>query len=425
MSNSQKHFFNANIVPNTRRAEEAFEEIRRRVTEHEVRARALNEDQKARFDAAGRAIVANLIAAKGEPVFITLDDPIYRKASRYSQTGYRQLKAFLEGMKHAGLLLVRKGRITDEGPWLATELRPTKQLDKLLAIPVNEVREDMTSEIVILKDYLSDEGSPVKGATLQDYDDTEWTNNLRDKVRRINAHLVDRVEMLDAEPHVQTNLKRYFCGGSFEMGGRFFGHWAQSTRKTERDRLRIDGDNVLALDYPSMMPMLAYIRAGKRIPEGDLYDMVGHGRYSRAGIKRILAALLSRQGEMKRFPVGVKGEYFDEDTKVDRVVDHIARAHPGIADLFGKRIGLKLMRTESDILLQAMMVLVDRGVGFVPLHDCLLVPANRAWEANLAMMGAFERITEVQLPKAISVTAYGPLEIRAPFFDPARAAKAA
>ena len=54
------------------------------------------------------------------------------------------------------------------------------------------------------------------------------------------------------------------------------------------------------------------------------------------------------------------------------------------------------MRTESDILIEASLWLVERGVGFVH-HDTLLDPAFEAERTQYAMWRAFKKITGVEL----------------------------
>jgi len=84
---------------------------------------------------------------------------------------------------------------------------------------------------------------------------------------------------------------------------------------------------------------------------------------------------------------------FVEGTKLRDVVSLVRSCHPAIADLFGTGIGFRLMFTESNILIEAMLDLYARGVAALPLHDSVLVAASEAEVARAVMEEAFERAT--------------------------------
>ena len=55
-----------------------------------------------------------------------------------------------------------------------------------------------------------------------------------------------------------------------------------------------------------------------------------------------------------------------------------------------KKTGLDLMLVESDIILKAMNFLLDKGIGCLSIHDCLIVPMSNVGEAQDAFNEAYK-----------------------------------
>ena len=65
-------------------------------------------------------------------------------------------------------------------------------------------------------------------------------------------------------------------------------------------------------------------------------------------------------------------------------------AHPAIADIFDRDLGQELAFTESQILVSALLRLVDEDITALPLHDCVLVAASDEAAAVAAMLDSFQ-----------------------------------
>jgi hypothetical protein len=63
----------------------------------------------------------------------------------------------------------------------------------------------------------------------------------------------------------------------------------------------------------------------------------------------------------------------------------IAERHPGIAHLFGMELGLRLMKTDSEILLATLGQLFAQGVRALSMHDGIMVPTSGEAAARRAM----------------------------------------
>ena len=50
---------------------------------------------------------------------------------------------------------------------------------------------------------------------------------------------------------------------------------------------------------------------------------------------------------------------------------------------------MRLFRVESDIIVQAMLQLVDAGIGCLSVHNCLIVPHDKIAQAERAFVDAY------------------------------------
>ena len=54
--------------------------------------------------------------------------------------------------------------------------------------------------------------------------------------------------------------------------------------------------------------------------------------------------------------------------------------------------GMRLFRIESDIIVIAMLKLLEAGIGCLSVHDCLVVPFDKVDEAKKAFSDAYEAL---------------------------------
>ncbi|MER9490162.1 hypothetical protein NKI50_30165 [Mesorhizobium sp. M0563] len=185
---------------------------------------------------------------------------------------------------------------------------------------------------------------------------------------------------------------------TFDRHGRLYGGFWMSLPKTQRHLIRINGEEVADLDFTAMFPQLAYLEAGAVLPRGDPYG--GIEGLPRAAAKMGLSALLCRRGAMRRLPSGVR-EAAGKGWNAERLSQALAERHPAIASMFGTGLGLRLMFTESRILLVALRTLMEQGVPALPMHDGIMVPRSRSDQATTAMVDASQGIAGIPLPVVI------------------------
>lgn len=276
-------------------------------------------------------------------------------------------------------------RLADHLPLTPPEWRAIRQIDD----PV----------LVILKEGKDEDGNAASIA----YRETAQSKKFANQVRRINGFLREAdIEVAGQDDSglslgrdgqiiapYRRSLRRIFNNGTWLHGGRLAGAFWLSMPRTERQRIRIDGQRVTEVDYRQLFPRLAYVRAGAPQPEGDIYDVFGDGT-GRDGCKKLMNALLFAKGPLKNWPEDTR-QHFPRGMKLRTAVEMLVAKHSPIAHLFGKSVGFQLMRIESDMLIEALAELAIAGVTALPLHDAVLVAQSNADAAQTTLRAVFER----------------------------------
>ncbi|WP_343755254.1 DUF6538 domain-containing protein, partial [Rhodovulum strictum] len=155
--------------------------------------------------------------------------------------------------------------------------------------------------------------------------------------------------------------------------------------------LRINGEEVVELDYGQVMPRLVYALAGKVPSMDDLYAIPCFEEH-RPGIKKVASSMLFVEAPISRFPQDTR-HLFPKSVKIGDVTEAIMAAHPEIADSFFNGIGHRCQFLESEILVEVLLVLKGMGIVALPIHDAILVPASAAAQAKAVMLEVFKKRT--------------------------------
>lgn len=376
------------------------------------------------------AILSNLAYAAA----IQVDPPgigiSIRKAkqgqTRYERRGLTGLPKILKDFDKLGL--VRLHLSHQRGIASRIEFAPSIFLGgfKLKSDKFTELTEQRVDgkvwprEVIYLSRTERDYIAGTESRELIDYTDTKLSRRYRDEVQRINSFLAkaDIRFLPDGGPLVATKLRylrRVFnLPPEFQLppsgrkppfpsppvGGRLFGGWWMDLAKERRHSIRINGEPIADLDFQGMFINLAYIAAGKELPDPEIDPYAVPGlteRRWRDGVKKVALAMLFRKGPLVRLPRDARANEEGQPLLPTRirgatVREAILQAHPELAKIFGTNIGLSLMFTESQILIAAMLRLIDRRIPALPMHDGLMVPASKRHEAMEAMATASEKI---------------------------------
>lgn len=293
------------------------------------------------------------------------------KGDRYHRTAKDFFPEIQTDSKHYGL----KQSFCVRGAKLPSFFTPT-------IFDANLITEGR--EIIIMKKG--------EGSSLLDYadDDPAYAEvpKLRRQMQIINTMLANAGNLLTNEGQLrfdqrQRFLIRRFTHSSLESGGRLWGgFWLNGMKRTERPTaLRLAGEATVELDFDCMAVRLAYIVAEKPAPIGDQYIIPGLDPKSRAGIKKLLSALLfDACKERKKFPQGVAALLTPKDRAKGyaKVYQLIRSHHYELRAYLDRGLGHYLQVLESQLLINILIHVARRGMVALPIHDCLVVPVTQA-----------------------------------------------
>jgi hypothetical protein len=371
------------------------------------------------------AISANLILAiverRSPPAFGVSLRAAKQGASRYDRKGFSNLTKVLEAFSSAevGLWTLRKSNrrgvssVVVAGSAFTSNIRYELRYGKHGPSITDFYREPGQEPIILTRsthDYYAD--STFKEWI--DYADTPQSDAFRAEMDRINSHLraADVRFTDDGGPTVinwQYELRRYFSlleGDSedtprFDQGGRLFGGWWQKLEKERRGSIRIDGEPIADLDFSNMFLRLAYLEAGHEPPNGDLYaNIPGLAEpYWRDGVKVLVNAMLFRTTPMLRLPRDPKLRlHLPPGAKGSVMRAAILAGHPLLQDVFETGVGFRLMFLESQILVSAMLKMIEAGITALPMHDGVMVPRSKHAAAAECMTAASLEVAGQRLP---------------------------
>lgn len=387
------------------------------------RRRALKTTDRENLETTLRTIAANLALASTmgaiPPTVGVLLRAAKQKLTRYDRRGLANLPAVLEILASAGILMVR----TSSRKGVASAIVPGAGLAGALGrlqLQPGDFAQAPGREVIVLGRTERDHVDGTTAREVFDYTDTPETRRYRAEVERINRFLAAaNLGMVDdGGPPVMTSARacrRTFNtpdgAERFDRGGRLFGGWWQDLPKVRRHAIRIEGETVADLDFSSMFLRLAYLEAGAVPPDGDLYGNVPglSGARWRPGVKKVASAMFFRESPLARLPKGLEGLLPPGATGA-RVRAAILSAHPTLASVLERGLGLRLMFLEAQILVAALLRLTAAGVPALGMHDGLMVAASRESLARAAMAEASEEVVGFRLPVVHkpAPTAYGP-----------------
>jgi hypothetical protein len=287
-------------------------------------------------------------------------------------------------------------------------------LSEDFGIGADSIVTSPNAETIILKAPADDYLGPKR---LLPYEDTEETCKMRAELARLNAHLqgfsIDLEGDLEAAlgegegndllPIArQARLYRVFNNGRWDHGGRFYGGWWQMLSKADRQRLLIDGEETIELDFKALHPRQCYHLSGQPLGRDvDPYLLPGlMGEGIRPLVKVAFNQLLNmaKPGYPKA-PLEAR-QVLPKGTSYRDLIDAIEQNHKPIAGWFRQGRGLALQRIDSDIVDRVTGYLIHRGICCLPVHDSFIVPRSAEFTLGqtmaLAYRGALSLHTQVR-----------------------------
>ena len=237
----------------------------------------------------------------------------------------------------------------------------------------------------------------------------------RANVRRRDGVELFLVEAADRLPTIASlrawSLRRVFNHSTLAHGGRLAGGWWLGMSQRERaDRILIDGEPMVELDFVCMVPRVCYALRGVPWPFGDDRDapyIVGPHASRDAWKKWVNSMLFARRalgawvGKTMADRLAFAAKFGGIDWPEARAL--VLRRHAALAEAggFGCELGMLGMRAESDIAVDVVLRLRDQGVPCLPIHDGFAVAASKADVLREAMVVA--AVARLGVPLAVAI----------------------
>jgi hypothetical protein len=206
---------------------------------------------------------------------------------------------------------------------------------------------------------------------------------------------------------LHPRCRRIFNGGSFKLGGRFYGSH-QSLKKDERKTITIDGESTVELDFKCLHPTMLYHQIGKQ-PPSDCYSIFGDNRDAviRPIAKSVLLIGLNAKDKIgtvralhekwfhkpKSIPKGFNSirEVLDRCNVANfaDLIDLFQKRHAPIAHYFCSGEGIRLQYLDSEIMSLILSNCVAEGIPALPVHDSIVVPEQYSARAEAIMHDAY------------------------------------
>ena len=359
-----------------------------------------------KLEAATSSVLAEAILAaeQGKAVSYSRNRNFYANSSRYHGTSYSYANVLssVAALDAAGLIIdarARPGNLGRQSIFVASD-ELTDVWDDLVG---HQLAYD-PREIIRLKDA---------DGELVDYRDTRETRRMRRDLAQDNEHLAAlRIDVPGIErrgrhmvfnnncfvlPTPSNGLYRVFSRGSFALHGRAYSWW-QNIPEAARQTLTINGEPVVEADYKSLHPTILYNEAGIRF-SGDPYDVDG---FERSDIK--LGFVIAINAKNMPAAIAALADHLGTDRRhASNVIAAIKRRHKPIEKQFCSDAGVRLMRTDSELILTAMRAINDNGEPALPVHDSLIVPARCATQTTAKMVEVFEKIVGRVNPCSVNI----------------------
>lgn len=402
------------------------------------RQRRRKPEDAEKFHAIVTAVVANLAVASFDPPETGRLATLTRNGegrTRYDHPAFSTLfRAVLDALFALGYL-DRSAPSTIRRE--ASSIAPLPRWDAIAAaldLNADDFATSLDQEPIVLTGKTS-RGDPMSAGHYVvrapvDYRDNASTRRMREEMRRLNVYLasaditfVNDVQAPKVNVHDRFMRRRFILREgrptpAFDEGGRLFGGFWQTMPSARRAGIRINGMQIITLDYRSMFTRLAYLETGTPPPPGDLYAIPGLEGY-RSGVKLAMNAFLFDASPRRRewpaeLGVGVgtdedaandpTGEAARHDARlpsgwtVGRMKAAILERHPALAAAWGRALGYRLMRVESDLLVDVLTRLMDLGLPALGLHDGLILQRPKAAVGQVLMMDVAEEQLGFRLP---------------------------
>lgn len=378
-----------------------------------------------RHERTREAILLDAIAeghGEGRPIAFSLNNNWYPARRHYLAPYYtaETVRWAVDDLAGTGLVDLW---IAPQNPRLGRQstLRAT---DKLLgAVPAVPALVRRPGELIRRKDA---------DGHLEQYRYTERTRRMRREQEKLNEALLSVSWTIDVDgmtrngpvltfPTVEgkkgsavvntANLTMYrVFNGSWEQGGRRYGHWLQGVPSRYRKAVRMDGAETVEHDYPELHTRLLYALAGLTL-DRPAYEVDGFERKISKRALNVLYNAGTERSALGAIAAAIRDtlhededgfEYFDGNIYQDRaacaeaarVIAALKDRHQPVAEHFHSGVGLRLQYLDSVLAGKVLTRQLKGGDVALPIHDSFLGLERKGGQLLEDMNAALFEVSE-------------------------------
>jgi len=194
--------------------------------------------------------------------------------------------------------------------------------------------------------------------------------------------------------NLRKSYTRIFSRSSWNCGGRFYAPYFQSLSEVDRSSLLLNNQSVVELDYESIHPSMLYAKEGIHL-QHDPYSLP-HLPSDRKANKRLLNCAINAKD--KRSAIGAtilslrkKGQLnLLNGTKLNEIYDGLIEKNKPIEKYLSSDIGIRLMRTDSDIACDVLTHFTRKKIPCLCVHDSFVVPQQHKQELHDVMLSTYQ-----------------------------------
>lgn len=222
-----------------------------------------------------------------------------------------------------------------------------------------------------------------------------WRNTLRNYISLLDGTYID----VDTRRYVpekkividlsDKDIRRIFSHGSIEKGGRFYGGFWQSLPEELRERIILNCEHVIEIDFSGMMVHILYAIEGIRIKDLELLPYViektEETKKERNLYKKLLVAGVNADSEKKAI-MAVREHVMKNRDKYPPLSDDkkklyfqlkkyfksLKNYHHLIAKYIGSAAGLTTQYVDSQIAYKVISNMTQMNIPVITVHDSFI-----------------------------------------------------
>jgi len=208
-------------------------------------------------------------------------------------------------------------------------------------------------------------------------------------------------------PFANRTYTRRFVKANLQLGGRFYGPYWQTLPKKYRKLIKINGEEVVELDYNAMHLHLLYSKLNKSLY--DYYpfnkDPYAIPKYNRKIVKMVFTACINENCTRKNINyVGGQQvsknlpDLYEEGLPYREMIDSLGNNHPEVAPMFYSQIGYEISYMESRVTDYIVTVLTKHKIPVLSIHDSFVVAKSKVSFLRTIMQEAFTKLKYKSIP---------------------------